>query len=103
GSLGGTLNNCTLTGNSGLGAASSTLNNCIVYYNIPGNYNIQFLGSIAYSCSTPLPPGTNNFATEPLLASDSHLSASSPCIGSGSPAYAAGVDIDREAWQDPPC
>jgi PKD repeat protein len=103
GSLGGTLNNCTVTGNSGLGAASSTLNNCIVYYNTPANYNLQFRGSIAYSCSTPLPPGTNNIDTEPQLASDSHLSAFSPCIAVGSSVYATGVDIDGEPWQNPPC
>ena len=102
-----TLNNCTLSGNSACysagGAYYGTLNNCIVYYNWapggPNHYNCTF----NYSCTTPLPPGPGNIEAEPLLASTSHLSAQSPCIGAGSSAYSRGVDIDGESWLEPPC
>ena len=50
-----------------------------------------------YSCTTPLPSGEGNIDTDPLLASTTHISAQSPCIGRGSPAYASGVDINRAA------
>jgi len=56
-----------------------------------------------YSCTTPLPLGPGNIEAEPLLASTSHLSAQSPCIGAGSSAYSQGVDIDGESWLEPPC
>jgi len=103
----GTLNNCTLTGNSanyGGGAYFGTLNNCIVYYNVArlggANYSSA---SFNYSCTTPLPPdGAGNISAEPQLASASHLSAASPCRGSGSAAYASGEDIDGEMWATPP-
>jgi hypothetical protein len=101
-----TLNNCTLTGNSaywGGGASWSTLNNCIVYYNNArfsgANYNG---GMLDYSCTTPLPVGPGNIDAEPQLASASHLSAGSPCIGQGSPEYVSGVDVDGEPWASPP-
>ena len=103
----GQLKNCTLTGNSagyrGGGAYESTLGNCVVYYNAaaegPNYYNSGF----TYSCITPLAPGLGNIDDDPLLASATHLSAQSPCIGRGSPDYASGVDIDGEAWLNPPC
>ena len=102
----GTLSNCTITGNSannGGGAYSGMLNNCIVYYNhsIFGNDNYSS-GTFNYCCTTPLPDGTGNLAEEPQLASASHLSAGSPCIGRGSATYASGVDIDGEPWANPP-
>jgi hypothetical protein len=108
GAAGGTLNNCTLTGNSascGGGVYESALNNCIVYYNsAPSGQNYADLSyPINYSCTTPLPPGPGNIASEPLLASSSHLSAQSPCIGRGSSTYSSGMDIDGEAWLNPPC
>jgi len=104
----GTLNNCTLTGNSadgyGGGASHSTLNNSIVYHNTaPFEANYDDSSTFAYSCSTPLPSGPGNIDLDPLLASATHLSAQSPCIGRGSADYAHGVDIDGEAWLHPPC
>jgi hypothetical protein len=107
GTTSSTLNNCTLTGNSARyavgGVGASTLNNCIVYFNSAPN-NANYDASVfAYSCTTPLPSGAGNLDTNPLLASTDHLSAQSPCIGRGSPAYAIGVDIDGEAWLNPPC
>jgi parallel beta-helix repeat protein len=107
GAYGGTLDNCTVTLNTargqGGGAFQGTLNNCVVYFNEAGfggpNYSASTLNS---SCSTPLPPGAGNIAEEPALASSSHLSAVSPCIGRGSAALAVGTDIDGEPWKDPP-
>src|SRR5204862_4259675 len=43
-----------------------------------------------------------NLSVEPELASVWHLSANSPCIGKGSYDSVSGVDIDGEAWANPP-
>ncbi len=107
GAYSSTLSNCTVTGNSvdnsGGGAYDCSLNNCIAYYNTARSGWNYHGGVLNYCCTTPLPPAGNaNINTEPHLASASHLSANSPCIGRGSAAYARGVDIDREPWASPP-
>jgi len=50
----------------------------------------------------PLPDGTGNITNDPALVSLGHIAVSSPCVATGSVAYAAGADIDGETWRSPP-
>ena len=103
----GTLYNCTLTGNSatrsGGGAYAAALYNCVVWLNTSAqgpNYDSCY--TLNYCCTTPLPPGTGNIAADPLLTDSAHVSAGSPCVGAGNFSYASGTDVDGEAWANPP-
>jgi len=110
-----TLSRCTLAGNSargyGGGADTCTLSHCIVFFNTAaadgdnyyGTLEEYYESSLDYCCTTPLPTnGVGNIASDPLLASGSHLSIGSPCIGAGNPTNAPGTDIDGEPWASPP-
>jgi hypothetical protein len=101
-----TLANCTLTGNSANdtgGVVSCDLTNCIVYYNSAlawANYSNSVFN---FSCTTPLPTGgVGNISDEPQLSSSSHISATSPCLNRGDASSVYGLDIDGEAWTNPP-
>jgi len=37
-----------------------------------------------------------------MLVNSSHIATNSPCVGAGSISYTSGVDIDGEAWKNPP-
>lgn len=107
GASGATLNNCTVSGNhagsSGGGVSSSTLTNCIVYDNQAPSGSNYGSSTPYYCCTSPLPTnGLANLDVDPQLASASHLSAISPCIGRGNSTATSGVDIDGEPWAVPP-
>jgi PKD repeat protein len=110
GGSGCVLYNCTVTRNSayrGGGVSWAVrLYNCIVYYNealLGANYEPEGV-DFNFSCTTPLPAGgKGNIAEEPQLASLTHLSAASPCIGMGNAEYVSGLDVDGEPWLNPPC
>src|SRR5262249_10254649 len=88
---------------AGGGGQSCTLYNSIVYFNTaPKGANYDSGSTLNYCCTTPQPFGVGNISSDPQLASDSHLSAGSPCPGAGNAAYASGTDIDGEPWANPP-
>ena len=102
-----TLVNCTVVANvasaGGGGTYAGALLNCIVYFNTSRTYPNSWRDFVYYSCTTPMPTnGTGNMTNDPALASLSHISAASPCRGAGSAAYVSNVDIDGEAWLNPP-
>ncbi|HEX5222844.1 MAG TPA: PKD domain-containing protein [Verrucomicrobiae bacterium] len=104
GAIFSTLINCTVTDNFPSGVDNSTVTNSIVYYNSPQNYASSYWETtLNYSCTTPLPDGgAGNISVEPQLSSASHLSAGSPCRGAGTFAVVNGLDIDSDAWANPP-
>lgn len=115
GAYGGSLANCTVSGNTSGGygtyggaVASATLVNCIVYGNsvrpsttYTNSYNCVF----SYCDSDPLPSGAGNIDVNPQFIADGiHLSATSPCLGAGTPVtnILGGTDIDGQQWSNPP-
>jgi len=103
----GTINNCIVCGNSansGGGTYFGSVGNSIVYYNSSldeATYNF-YSGSYSNSCAFPTPAGLANKTNEPVLVSTSHISTNSPCVTGGAYVCCTGVDIDGEAWTNPP-
>lgn len=100
----GTLVNCTVTDNFPNGVDACTVSNSIVYFNTPQNHAASFWeNTFSFSCTTPLPAnGVGNISSEPQLSSASHISAGSPCRSAGTFTAVSGVDIDSDAWINPP-
>ena len=103
GADGGILNNCTVTENAagqGGGTCNSTVNNSIVYYN---RYANRSKGTYNNCCTTlDAATGSGNITNLPMLITASHIATNSPCIAAGTNGYTSGVDIDGEAWKNPP-
>ena len=60
------LTNCTLVNNQ-YGVYSSTLNNCICYYN---GFNVAGTSNCNYTCTTPMPTnGVGNITNAPMFVS----------------------------------
>jgi hypothetical protein len=104
------LNHCTVTGNSArisgggiyVDFGGSVSDSILFFNNSPAGAN-YFGVTPSYCCTTPLPSGgVNNLALDPQLASISHLSANSPCIGAANPQDTFGDDIDYQAWANKP-
>lgn len=102
------LTNCTIVNNSSvhnrgglytfLTSSPATIRNCILW----GNAGTQIDGvgmAVSYSDVQGGYSGTGNLNSNPNLTADYHLPATSPCVGTGDPAFvpASGeTDID---WQ----
>lgn len=95
-----TLNNCTVSGNSaqhGGGVYFSSLNNCIVYFNTAiingSNYLLGFVGgNWNYCCTSPLPVGPGNIDLDPLFIDTNDWS--NLRLQSNSPCINAGNNAD---------
>ena len=94
----GTINNCTISGNTaenfGGGTDDSVVNNSIIWDNsaIKTIFSNHYSGPIRYSCTEPLPDGgwDGNISADPqfISALDLRLNQTSPCIDSGTNAFA---------------
>jgi hypothetical protein len=122
------LINCNITGNSGLtggggfvsqftnctiiansadsfgGVGGGTIINCIVYYNTAESCSNYGSDNIAFSCTTPLPPGPGNIDALPLFINTNgwanlRLQSNSPCInvGNNDSVPEGGLDLDGNA------
>jgi hypothetical protein len=114
GAYSGTFYNCTIAGNiapSGGGIYWTFLAyNSIIYDNTSSvggsvdNWDGNTLGGYN-NCIFPqfLPAANGNITNDPIFVDAAcHLSAVSPCRGTGSSLYTSGTDLDGEAWNSPP-
>ena len=110
-----TLYNSTVVKNTAaysggvFGNLPSSAYNSIIYGNTATISGNNWQGGIyGYnSCSAPqmIPPISpyNNITNDPIFVDAAfHLSAASPCRGTGSSLYTTGTDLDGEAWNSPP-
>jgi len=103
----GTMRQCTVADNttgagsfgSGINRTGGTVVNCIASGNGPNaDYAGTIAGVVSYSCAPELSSGLENITADPLFtdaANDDYtLSASSPCIDTGTNLVSVTVDID---------
>jgi hypothetical protein len=113
----GTLYNCTVANNTAMfcggfyGHYPDMAFNSIIYGNtsteLGNNAPDNWQGFIYSSncCSIPITfdPSYGNITGDPaFMDAACHLSAASPCRGTGSSLFATGTDLDGEAWNSPP-
>ncbi len=101
---GGTVQNCTICDNTsgfnGGGGNGGTIYNSIIYYNTAGSDGDNLNdATVEYSCSFPLYPGEGNTNSTPEFinraSGNYRLNSLSPCIDSGTNAFAGGDwDLD---------
>jgi hypothetical protein len=108
GAVRGTLNNCTVVGNSAntgggvYGSTDGIMNNCILYYNsASGGSNYSAGSSNNYCCTTPS-PGFSTVTNPPQFLDQAggnfRLQPNSRCINAGNNVYAHGsTDLDFRA------
>lgn len=103
---GGALLNCTVVGNTayetGGGVYRGSLHNGIAWYNRAAQDANYSDTSLSFSTASPRPSGVGCSSVEPALASRTHLSSESPCVGMGSADFSMGTDIDGDPWSDRP-
>jgi len=116
GLYGGTNYNCTIVQNkAGTGGGfygsdnPSMVYNGIIFGNIASGSSSNWAGIISArnSCSVPklnpTSPSSGNITNDPVFVDAAfHLSANSPCRGTGSSLYTSGTDLDGEIWNSPP-
>jgi hypothetical protein len=109
GTYNSSLTNCTVSGNQALifggGTSNGKLYNCISLNNAAESQASNSWSPlvILYSCTMPAAAGIGNINADPqFMDSAFHLSATSPCLATGSSLYSSGVDMDGEAWKSPP-
>ncbi|MCX6928965.1 MAG: PKD domain-containing protein, partial [Verrucomicrobia bacterium] len=105
----GRLQNCTVVDNQavmGAGISGGSAVNSVIYFNwASGSVSNYNNAKLTNCCTSPVygPPSANVIDADPLLSNDDfHLKAGSPCIGRGASAWATGVDLDGQAWNNPP-
>jgi len=109
---GGLINNCTISGNEAFAGggvlcdAGGILTNTIIFSNtdLVNNNWINYGDDMSYTycCTIPDPGGTGNITNNPSLVNFAHIATNSQCIGTGDASVVTGVDIDGDAWLDPP-